>query len=93
MIERTVAYLNRYFDDRIAACKRRQMELLADDRSDEARFEKISANVYGIFQTILALAVELYRDDEKAARRFFVQRLEEIPSDWGIRAEAARVQG
>lgn len=90
MIERTVAYLNRYFDDRIAACKRRQMELLADDRSDEARFEKISANVYGIFQTILALAVELYRDDEKAARRFFVQRLEEIPSDWAEAYELAR---
>ena len=90
MIEQTVAKLNRYFEDRIAACRRRQMELLADDRSDEARFEKISANIYSLFQTLLALAVELYRDDEKAARRFFVQRLEEFPSDWAAAYELAR---
>ena len=90
MIEQTVAKLNRYFEDRIAACRRRQMELLADDRSDEARFEKISANIYSLFQTLLALAVELHRDDEKAARRFFVQRLEEFPSDWAAAYELAR---
>ena len=90
MIEQTVAELNRYFEDRIAACWRRQMDLLAYGRADEARFERISANIYSLFQTLLSVAVELHRDDEKAARRFFVQRLEEFPSDWAAAYELAR---
>ena len=90
MIEQTVAKLNRYFEDRIAACWRRQMELLAYDRADEARFERISANVYSLFQTLLAVAVELHRDDEKTARRYFVQMIEAFPSDWAASYELAR---
>lgn len=90
MIEQTVAELNRYFEDRIAACWRRQMELLAYGRADEARFERISANIYSLFQTLLAVAVELHRDDEKAARRYFVQMIEAFPSDWAASYELAR---
>lgn len=90
MIEQTVAELNRYFEDRIAACWRRQMELLAYGRADEARFERISANIYSLFQTLLAMAVELHRDDEKAARRYFVQMIEAFPSDWAASYELAR---
>ena len=90
MIEQTVAELNRYFEDRIAACWRRQMELLAYGRADEARFERISANIYSLFQTLLSVAVELHRDDEKAARRYFVQMIEAFPSDWAASYELAR---
>ena len=93
MIEQTVAKLNRYFEDRIAACRRRQMELLAEGRADEAGFERISASIYGLFQTLLALAVELHRDDEKAARRYFVQMVENFPKDWAEAYELAWQHG
>ena len=46
--------INRYFDEQIAACAARSQALLADDRTDESNFEKIRANVYDIFRTMLS---------------------------------------
>lgn len=90
MTEQKAAKLDRWFEERIAACGRRNQALLADERTDEAVFEKVRANVYDIFRTILSVAVKVCGGEEEAVRRFFVQRAEKIPADWAASYEKAR---
>ena len=82
MIEQKVSKLNRYFEEQIAMCNQRNKKLLDDERTDEAAFEKVKANVYDIFRTILSVAVKTSKGDPDAVRRFFVQKTEQIPSSW-----------
>lgn len=82
MIEQKVSKLNRYFEEQIAMCNQRNKKLLDDERPDEATFEKVKANVYDIFRTILSVAVKTSNGDPDAVRRFFVQKTEQIPSSW-----------
>lgn len=77
MDEKITAKLNGYFESRIAECREQERALSADDRADEAAFEKIRANVYGIFQTVFSVAGK--SGDKKG---FFLQKLEQIPSAW-----------
>ena len=90
MIEQAVSTLNRYFEDRIADCSRLEKELIADERRDEATFEKIRANVYDIFRTILSVAEKVGKGDPEAVRNFFVQKTEQIPSTWAASYEKAQ---
>ncbi|MDE7327533.1 MAG: hypothetical protein K2N63_14875 [Lachnospiraceae bacterium] len=82
MIEHKISKLNSYFEEQIAMCGQRNKELLADGHTDEANFEKIKANVYDIFRTILSAAVKTNKADPDTIRRFFVQKTEQIPSSW-----------
>ena len=82
MIEQKVPKLNRYFEEQIAMCNRRSKKLLDDERTDEAAFEKVKANVYDIFRTVLSVAVKTSNGDPDAVRRFFVQKTGQIPSGW-----------
>lgn len=82
MIEQKVSKLNRYFEEQIAMCNQRNKKLLDDERPDEATFEKVKANVYDIFRTILSVAVKTSKGEPDAVRRFFVQKTEQIPSSW-----------
>lgn len=90
MIEQKVSKLNSYFEEQIAMCDRRNKELIADDRTDEATFEKVKANVYDIFRTILSVAVKTGKGDPDAVRRFFVLKTEQIPSSWVTAYEKAK---
>lgn len=90
MIEQKVSKLNRYFEEQIAKCGHRNKELLADERTDEATFEKVKANVYDIFRTILSAAVKTGKGDPDAVQRFFVQQIEQIPSNWVIAYSKAK---
>ena len=45
--------------------------LRADDRADEAAFEKIRANVYDSFRTVLSVAEKTCGDEEDAVHDFF----------------------
>lgn len=82
MIEQRTEKLNRYFDGEISVCEQRNKQLLADDRRDEAAFEKVKANVYAIFRTILSVAVKTGKGDSEAVRRFFILKIQQIPSNW-----------
>lgn len=62
----------RFLEEKSAACLQRRTALWNDDRRDEADFEKIQANVYDIFKTVLTAAGE-------AA---FPRKLKEIPAAW-----------
>ncbi len=90
MIEEKVSKLNRYFEERVAMCGQRNKDLLADERADEATFEKVRANVYDIFRTILSVAAKTSKGDPEAVRRFFVRKIEQIPSSWVTAYEKAK---
>lgn len=78
-----------YFDEEIRTCTQRKNALTLDNRKDEAAFEKIRANVYDIFRTILLTAVKLHGNDEKRIEAFYVQKMEQIPGNWVISYEKA----
>lgn len=82
--------LNAYFDAEKSKCMEKAAALLADDRSDEANFEKIRCNVYDIFKTVLSVAVKTKGDDEAAVRFFFAQKLTAVPSAWQSALDTAK---
>ena len=82
--------LTAYLEEQIAASEERRALLVADDRLDEGNFEKIRANIYDIFKTILAIADKTCGEDDAAMRRFFQQKLEEIPGNWNAAYERAK---
>lgn len=89
MTEENVKRMTAYFAEEIAACAQREQALAADERHDEATFEKIRANVYDIFRTVLTVAVQQGQGDEAAVRTFFVQKLDAIPQNWESARRAA----
>ena len=82
-----------YFDKQIAACKQRSKLLAEDDRTDEGNFEKVRANVYEIFKTILSVAERVCGKDDLAKREFFLQKAEQIPTSWTASYEKAKQSG
>lgn len=79
-----------WLDKQIAACGKRQEELLADDCADESVFEKVKANIYDIFRTIFSVALRIGNGDADAANRFFLLKMEEIPSNWRLSHDRAK---
>ncbi len=84
MMEQKVLKLNSYFDKQILLCGQCNKKLLTDDRTDEAVFEKIKANVYDIFRTVFSAAVKSSKGDPEEVERFFMLKAEQIPSNWVI---------
>lgn len=84
------ARMDAYFDEQTALCAQREQALRADGRDDEASFERIRANVFDIFRTMLFVARQVSGGEEAAARRFFAEKLETIPANW--RAALARAE-
>ena len=82
-----------YLDEQIAACKQRSKLLAEDDRTDEGNFEKVRANVYEIFKTILSVAERVCGSDDSAKRAFFLQKAEQIPAGWRASYEKAKQNG
>ncbi len=82
-----------YLEERVAQCAQVRRELMADNRGDEANFQAIQGNVYGIFSTILKVAVEQNSDDPQGVEPFFLKKLEEIPAHWVEAREKAAARG
>lgn len=80
--------LNQYLTSQVSACQRRCAELQADQREDEAVFEKIRCNVFDIFRTVLTAAEK--QPDPPA---FFRSRLDQIPASWEKALEQAEKHG
>lgn len=79
-----------YLDEQIAACKQRSKLLAEDDRMDEGNFEKVRANVYEIFKTILSVAEKVCGNDDLAKRHFFFTKTAQIPMSWTTSYEKAK---
>lgn len=82
-----------YLEGQIAACEQRGRLFAGDNRTDEGNFEKIRANIYGIFKTILSAAERVCGEDDLAEKQFFLQKAEEIPANWTASYEKARQNG
>ena len=93
MMEQKIKKLNDWFAAQIELCEQRGQALRADDRADEASFEKVRANVYDIFRTVLSAAAKTCGNDEEAVQCFFLRRLAAIPSGWSDACEKARQHG
>ena len=74
------------------ACVLRAQELTADDRADEAKFEKIRANVFEIFGTVLSAGQKTVGNDT-AALAFLSGKLEQIPANWAAACDKAEQYG
>ena len=77
----------------IADCVKEQKRLQQEERRDEADFEKIKANVYDIFRTVLSAAERKYDGDGSRAREFFAERLDQIPAAWDAALKKASAHG
>ena len=77
--------LHAFMTEQAALCRERAAALTADERLDEAVFEKIRANVYEIFLSVLATA-----EKQPAPLDFFRRQLTAIPANWEAALEAAR---
>ena len=80
--------LQQFLTQQADACKARAAALTADDRCDEAVFEKIRANVYEIFRSVAGAA---QKTEDPAP--FFRARLADIPANWEAALEKARSHG
>lgn len=81
-MEEKILKMNNYFNEQIAACGQRSKELQADERTDEASFEKVKANIYGIFRTVFGVALQYCKNDSQAVAHFFRLRIQQIPLNW-----------
>ena len=90
MTDQKVRKLNSWFEEKIAQCGRRNQELNEDGRADEAIFEKVKANIYDVFRTVLSVAVKTGNGNPDAVQTFFVQRAEQIPAGWAAALEKAK---
>ena len=70
-----------FLDKKVLACNEACNNLQIEGRKDEANFEKIKANVYGIFHTMLTVAMNTAKDNE-GIYTFFMDKIKQIPLNW-----------
>ena len=85
--------LKLYLDKQITDCIQRCKLLTAENRMDEGNFEKVRANVYEIFKTILSAAEKVYGTDNIAEKRFFLEKADQIPKSWTASYDNAKQHG
>lgn len=78
-----------WLEARIADCTEKRSQLISDERTDEANFEKVKGNIYDIFKTVLSVARNNCGEDFSAVKDFFLKRLEQIPVNWHVSYEKA----
>ena len=84
MYERKITQMNEFFDKRTEVCKAQEQALKEDARFDEAVFEKVKANVFEIFKTVLEAGVKTSKGDFTKLEEFFRGKLEQIPENWRV---------
>lgn len=89
-MKQKIENMTAYLDAAIARCAEREKALIADERKDEAIFEKIRANVYNIYRTILGVAAQNCGGDEGRVREFFMKQIDHIPASWRATYETAK---
>jgi len=87
----TVSRMNSYFDEQIALCAQKEKALLLEGRTDEANFEKVRANIFDVFRTVLSAAMKAAKGDSQAAKRFFEEKMAQIPANWESAFEKAKL--
>ena len=62
--ERIETFIN-YLDQRISSIQEDTLRLIADDRRDEANFEKIRANIFQIVKTMLQASARISQEESE----------------------------
>lgn len=87
-----------YLEENISICEKRCLELKSEQRSDEGNLEKVKANIYGVFKSIL-LAVEKQVSSKNTSNeqdvyevfcQSFLQKIDTLPSTWRLNLEKAK---
>lgn len=82
----------RWLKEQNEECGKKQKMLFEDDRTDEAVFEKIKANVYDVFSTVLSVAVRTGKGELNEVKQFFLTKTEQIPANWSTSYAKAKEQ-
>ncbi len=78
-----------FFKQREVVCREEQKRLQAEDCADEAVFEKIKENIYGIFHSLISVSINQYPNDSSKACDDFISRLNQISSHWALAYQKA----
>lgn len=81
--------LRSWLDERVDERAARERGLRADSRDDEATFARIDGNVYDIVRTVLDVAKRQSPGDGRAAREFFLGRIDRLREEWSAARERA----
>ncbi len=77
-------------NEMMQACEKKRTAFMEDQRTDEAVFEKVEANVYEIFRTVLEVGTKVCGEEEGAVKAFLLTKLDEIPGNWEKAYELAK---
>lgn len=81
--------LKTWLDEKIDELAASERSLRADARDDEATLARIGGNVYDISRTVLGVAERQNPGNDRAAREFFLGRIERLRSEWSAAREEA----
>lgn len=78
--EKIETFIN-YLDQRTSLVQEDILRLIADDRKDEANFEKIRANIFQIVKTVLQASARLSQEESQRVR-FLESKLALFQETW-----------
>lgn len=81
-MENRLEKMEMYFAQMVAGCERQYISLWADERTDDAAFQRIRSNVFGIFRTILPVCIKLSGGDLARAKSVFLEKYGQITGNW-----------
>ena len=77
-----------YFNNSIETANKKEQELIATERKDEANLQKIRANIYGICLTVVRVAAKENSGEELWTD--YINRLDNISKSWVESYEKAK---
>ena len=72
------------------ACIKKEKQLIADERKDEANLCKVEANIYDVFATLYQVSCKQAAGNEEEAEKMFIAKAEAVPKNWHISYEKAK---
>ncbi|MGN0484262.1 MAG: hypothetical protein ACI4HI_12000 [Lachnospiraceae bacterium] len=81
-----------FLEIEIQTCEKKEQDLIAQNRKDEANLCKIEANIYQIFGILYQTALKQSQKDganETDAETFFLEKAKSVPKNWKISYDAA----
>ena len=81
--------LRTWLDEKVDELAASERSLRADARDDEATLARIGGNVYDIARTVLGVAERQNPGNDRAAREFFLGRIERLRAEWTEARERA----
>lgn len=79
----------KYLNNAIETAGKKEQELIATERKDEANLQKIRANIYGICRTIFEVVAKAKSGEELAEE--YTNKLDNLPKNWVESYEKAKV--